>query len=156
MTPATAETETPTTTVTGRPLKERARFVADLHGQNAKPIKVTIERQREAIDTETGRKYAVPDTGKYLHFTDEGNGIQSYETDDPDLIQLLRVRSNEFGVFHEVPVMKPASADTLRQIQRLILAADVDGLVALAAEEEDTHQRDDVLEAIAEALEVLR
>lgn len=155
MTPATAESEAPQTTVTGRPLKQRVRFIADLRGQNAKPLKITVERQRESIDTETGRKYAVPDTGRYLHFINEGNGIQSYETDDPELIQLLRVRSNEFGVFHEVPIQKPPSGEAIRRVLNLTLAKDVDGLVALAAEEEDTHQRDDVLEAVAEALEAL-
>lgn len=143
----------PTATATKKtPRKERARFAAPL-AKDGGPLKITVQRMREIFDAETGKKHADPSTGIYIHFVDEGNGIQSYESTDPAEIQLLRVRSNEHGTFHEVPIPKPASAGILKQIVGLAVRGDKDALVALAVEEEETHQRDDVLEAIADALE---
>ena len=137
-----------------KPRKERAKFAAPL-APDGKPLKITRERQREAVTNE-GRKYAIPDTGVYIYFNDEGTGVQSYYSEDADEIQFLRVRANEFGVFQEIPVPVPASGPALREIIKLTLAKDLEGLVAMAVEEEENHQREDVLEDLYAAIESLK
>jgi hypothetical protein len=149
MAPATAEKP-----AAKKERKERARFAATLASQG-KPLVITIKRQREYFDVETGKKRSDPSTGRYVRFVDEGNGLQAFETDDAELIQILRVRANEHGTFSEVPIPKPPSAPVLTQILKLAKAKDRDGLLKLAEQEEDTHQRDDVLEAIGDALEAI-
>jgi hypothetical protein len=132
--------------------KERARFVA-LLAKDGLPLVITVKRKREHFDAETGKKQADPDTGVYIRFRDEGNGIQSYESTDPDEIQLLRVRANEHGIYSEVPFPVPPSAPTLKDITALAVRRRKQELIDLALAEEDSHQREDVLEAIADALE---
>lgn len=149
MTPATAA---PKLERKQRP--ERARFVAPL-AKNGAPLKITLQRQKEVFDSETGRKQADPSTGHYIHFNDDGNRQQSFETDDPKLIDELRIRANTHGTYVEVPIQKPPAGDVLRQIIGLMAQRDADGLVALYREEEETHQRDEVFEAIEEAVEAL-
>lgn len=137
-----------------KPKKERAKFAAPL-ASGGVPLKITRERQREAVTSE-GRKFAVPDTGIYIHFVDEGTGVQSYYSEDSEEIQFLRVRANEFGVFQEIPVPVPPSGPALRRVIKLTLERDLDGLVAMAAEEEETHQREEVLEDLYAAIESLK
>ena len=137
-----------------KPKKERARFVADL-AKDGEPLVITVQRMREVFDSETGKKQADPSTGRYIKFKDTRDGLQVYETQDPAEIALLRERSEKHGTFNEVPIPKPPSAEVLAHIMKLTKAKDRDALLKLAEQEEDTHQREDVLEAIGDALDVL-
>ena len=128
--------------------KERVRFEADGIG-----LRVILEPQEERFG-KVGKE-PVPGTGLTVSFEPDGLGGQFFETDDPDLIQKMRVRNNLDRKFFEVPIPKPDSGPVLREIVRLTAQRDVDGLVKLAEAEEDTHQRDDVLESITDALEAL-
>lgn len=126
---------------------ERARFTAP--GEN---FRVVVEPQKERF-SEGGVKQPVPGTGKTIAFLPDGTGNSFFETADPEEISYLRERSALYATFTEVPVPKPPSAPVLSQIVGLAARGDSKTLVDLAREEEETHQREDVLNAIADALE---
>jgi hypothetical protein len=148
----------PTATAAPKPAAKkprRVRFQALITTTgNPKPLKLTMQRMKEQFNAETGAKEALPETGRYLNFHTDGSGIQWYETADQEEIDFLRSRL-EFGTYNEVPIAKPASAPVIAQILKLAKAGDKDALLALGAEEEDSYQRDDVLEAVADALELV-
>lgn len=145
---------TATATRTRKAKQERARFEAPLASKGA-PLKLTMKRMREVFNQETGTKEAVASTGRYINFTSDGNGGQWYETDDPKEIEFLRDRES-FGTYTEVPIPKPDSAPVLAKVFELMRAKDIDAIVKLAAEEEATFEREDVIEACATALEALK
>lgn len=147
MTPATAAA--PKLERSERP--ERVRFMAPI-ASGGTPLKITLKRQREYFDQESGKKQVDPTTGRYVHFVDEGNGVQAFETDDPDLIQILRVRANTHGTYVEVPIQKPSPEAVLSQIIDLVFEKDVDALVELYREEDATHRRPEVFTALEKAV----
>lgn len=140
-----AATKTKTTPVKTQP----ARFEAPGQG-----LRIVLEQQKEKF-SEGGVKQAVPGTGRTISFEQDGFGGQYVQTDDPDLIAELRRRS-EAGTFFEVPIAKPDPSPILKQVIGLTARGDVDALVAIAKEEEDTHGREDVMDAIADALEQIQ
>lgn len=131
-----------------QPKAEKARFEADGTG-----LRIIVQRQKEVFG-ENGMKQAVPGSGKTILFQPNGYGGQFYETADPAEITVLREKAQSADPkFFEVPIPKPPSSDVLRQIVGLTARGDTEALVALARTEEETHQREDVLDAIADALE---
>lgn len=129
-------------------LAEKARFQADGTG-----LRIVLDPQKERF-SEGGLKQAVPGTGQTVSFLPDGLGGQFYETTDPEVIARLRAKTESNDPkFFEVPVPKPPSNDVLKQIVGLAVRGDKNALIALAGVEEETHQREDVLEAIADALE---
>jgi hypothetical protein len=131
-----------------KPKTQKARFEADGTG-----LTITVKRNTEVYNQ--GKKESLGD-GEYVRFLPTGLGGQFYETADPAQIELLRSKAaGSDPKFVEVPVPVPASAPVLAQITKLAVRGDVDALVALAQEEEDTHQRQDVIDSVADALEHL-
>jgi len=128
----------------------KVRFVAPGEG-----AVVTMKNQDEVI-SEKGVKVTRPNTGHRIVFNPDGFGGQFYESTNEDEIEFLRERANMFGVITEMPIPKPDSSPVLVQIIKHMRAGDTDALVALAQEEEETHEREDVIEAIADALEALK
>jgi hypothetical protein len=138
-----------------KPKIEKVRFEAGLLGEGV-PLKITVKKTKEVFG-ESGRKEAMLGSGVYIHFQSDGLGGQFYETTDPAEIELLRAKVNgDDPHFFEVPIPVPASAPVLAEITKLAVRGDVDALVALAQEEEDTHQRQDVIDTIADALEQIK
>lgn len=131
---------------------EKVRFVADGTG-----LRVTIDHLKEVyVD---GRKIVNPEfPGLVVEFLPDGVGGQFFETDDPHIIATMRARIDPSSPtldpkYAEVPILKPPSADVLKQIVGLAARGDTKALVELARAEDESHQREDVLEAIADALE---
>lgn len=145
MSPATAEKPR-----TKDEKQRKVRFFADGRG-----AAITMKNQDEVIN-QRGVKVPIGGTGHRIEFQEDGYGGQFYETTDPEEIQFLRERANMFGVIKEIPVPVPPSAPVLAQIIKLVRKGDADALVALAAQEEESHGREDVIEAIADALESLK
>jgi hypothetical protein len=131
--------------------KERARFEAPGTG-----LRIILTKQKEVFG-EGGVKQFIPGTGRYVLFQPDGFGGQFYETEDAEVISILREKEKiSGGTFFEVPIPKPSSGPVLQQITQLAVRGDAEALIALAAEEEETHQRQDVLDTIADALEQIR
>lgn len=129
---------------------QRVRFIAD------GPIGLTITLKKNTEQYVEGKKQSLGD-GQYVRFSPDGMGGQWYETDNPEIIEILRAKMDgPDPKFTEVPIAKPPSAPVLAEITKLAVRGDVEGLVALAKTEEQNHGREDVLDSIADALENLK
>jgi hypothetical protein len=89
----------------------------------------------------------------------DGNGM--FETEDPILIDFLRGHDN-FGMdrpsgFHEIPPtddeLKPTPSEQRKAIARASAERDVDALAEIRKQEEDTHNRPEIVELAVASIE---